>query len=58
MSMRKPRALQPGDHIAVVAPASAFSLEEFHAGLVELTALGGRRRLGDAEIFSVLSYES
>ena len=37
--MRKPRALQPGDHIAVVAPASAFSLEEFHAGLVELTAL-------------------
>jgi muramoyltetrapeptide carboxypeptidase len=37
--MRKPRALQPGDHIAVVAPASSFSVEEFHVGLVELTTL-------------------
>ena len=37
--MRKPRALQPGDRIAIVAPASSFSTEEFQAGLVELTAL-------------------
>jgi muramoyltetrapeptide carboxypeptidase len=38
--MRKPRALQPGDRVAVVAPASSFSIEEFRAGLVELEALG------------------
>ena len=38
--MRKPRALQPGDRIAVVAPASSFSIEQFRAGLVELEALG------------------
>jgi muramoyltetrapeptide carboxypeptidase len=37
--MRKPRALQPGDRVAIVAPASSFSVDEFHAGLVELTAL-------------------
>jgi muramoyltetrapeptide carboxypeptidase len=37
--MRKPRALRPGDLIAVVAPASSFSREELEAGLVELTAL-------------------
>jgi muramoyltetrapeptide carboxypeptidase len=37
--MRKPRALQPGDRIAVVAPASGFSVEEFHAGLFELESL-------------------
>jgi muramoyltetrapeptide carboxypeptidase len=39
VSMRKPRALQPGDRVAVVAPASSFAADEFHAGLVELTAL-------------------
>jgi len=38
--MRKPRALQPGDHIAIVAPASSFSVEELHVGFEELTALG------------------
>ncbi len=37
--MRKPRALAPGDRVAVVAPASSFSVDEFHAGLAELTAL-------------------
>ncbi len=37
--MRKPRALQPGDRVAIVAPASSFATDEFHAGLVELTAL-------------------
>jgi muramoyltetrapeptide carboxypeptidase len=39
MTMRKPRALQPGDRIAIVAPASGFSVEEFHAGLFELESL-------------------
>ena len=36
MTMRKPRALQPGDRIAIIAPASGFSVEDFHAGLFEL----------------------
>src|SRR6476469_6523540 len=38
--MRKPRALGPGDRIAVVAPASAFVRAEFDAGVAELRALG------------------
>lgn len=38
--MRKPRALRPGDRIAVVAPASAFARVEFDAGVSELRALG------------------
>jgi muramoyltetrapeptide carboxypeptidase len=38
--MRKPRALHPGDRIAVVAPASAFKHEDFHAGVAELRRLG------------------
>jgi muramoyltetrapeptide carboxypeptidase len=36
----KPRALQPGDRIAVVAPGSPFAPEEFSAGLAELRACG------------------
>jgi muramoyltetrapeptide carboxypeptidase len=38
--MRKPRALRPGDRIAVVAPASAFARDEFDAGIAELRGLG------------------
>ena len=38
--MHKPRALRPGDRIAVVAPASPFKREEFDAGLAEIRALG------------------
>lgn len=38
--MRKPRALRPGDRIAVVAPGSAFDIDEFHAGIAELRSLG------------------
>lgn len=38
--MRKPRALQKGDRIAIVAPASPFAREAFDAGLTELRALG------------------
>lgn len=37
---RKPRRLQPGDRIALIAPASAFKREEFDAGVRELAALG------------------
>lgn len=39
-ALRKPRALAPGDRIAIVAPASAFAEDEFHAGVAELTRLG------------------
>ena len=38
--MRKPRALAPGDRLAVVAPASPFTSEEFDSGLRELRRLG------------------
>jgi muramoyltetrapeptide carboxypeptidase len=38
--MLKPRALRPGDRVAVIAPASPFQRDEFDAGLLELRALG------------------
>lgn len=38
--MRKPRRLQPGDRIAVVAPASPFDPAAFARGLGELRRLG------------------
>jgi muramoyltetrapeptide carboxypeptidase len=38
--MLKPRALRPGDRVAIVAPASAFAREELDAGVVELRQLG------------------
>jgi muramoyltetrapeptide carboxypeptidase len=37
--IRKPRALRPGDRIALVAPASGFTIEELQAGCEELRAL-------------------
>jgi muramoyltetrapeptide carboxypeptidase len=52
--MRKPRALNVGDRIAIVAPASPFSREEFDRGVAEL------RRLGFTPVFddSVFANES
>jgi len=38
--MLKPRALRPGDRVAVVAPASSFARPEFDAGLDEIRRLG------------------
>jgi muramoyltetrapeptide carboxypeptidase len=38
--MRKPRALAAGDRLAIVAPASPFSREEFDSGLLEISRLG------------------
>jgi muramoyltetrapeptide carboxypeptidase len=38
--MPKPRALRPGDRIAIVSPASPFSREEFDKGAAELQRLG------------------
>jgi muramoyltetrapeptide carboxypeptidase len=38
--LRKPRALRPGDRIAVIAPASPFSTDDLFVGIEELRALG------------------
>ena len=38
--MLKPRALAPGDRLAVVAPASPFDREEFNQGIEEIRRLG------------------
>jgi muramoyltetrapeptide carboxypeptidase len=38
--MRKPRALRPGDRVAIVAPASPFAADQFEAGVAELRTLG------------------
>ncbi len=40
MALVKPRALQAGDRIAVVAPASPFLRDEFDDGVAELRRLG------------------
>jgi muramoyltetrapeptide carboxypeptidase len=38
--MRKPRALRPGDRLAIVSPASAFDRDEFDRGVEEIRRLG------------------
>src|SRR5690349_5035480 len=38
--MLKPRRLQPGDKIAIVAPASPFTQQEFDDGVAEIRRLG------------------
>ncbi|HSL23244.1 MAG TPA: LD-carboxypeptidase [Vicinamibacterales bacterium] len=38
--MLRPRALRPGDRIALVAPASPFDRADFDRGVAELAALG------------------
>jgi muramoyltetrapeptide carboxypeptidase len=53
--MRKPRALRPGDRIAVVAPASPFARDELDAGVAELRALGFDP-VFDTSIFDRRSY--
>jgi muramoyltetrapeptide carboxypeptidase len=53
--MRKPRALQRGDRVAVVAPASPFAREEFEAGLAELRTLGFEPAYDDT-VFDRLGY--
>jgi muramoyltetrapeptide carboxypeptidase len=40
MPSLKPGALRPGDRVAIVAPASPFSRDEFDEGLAQLRALG------------------
>jgi muramoyltetrapeptide carboxypeptidase len=38
--MQKPRAIHPGDHVAIVAPASPFDRDEFDRGVEEIRRLG------------------
>jgi muramoyltetrapeptide carboxypeptidase len=38
--MLKPRALEPGDRVAIVAPASPFDRDEFNQGIEEVRSLG------------------
>jgi muramoyltetrapeptide carboxypeptidase len=38
--MQKPRALRPGDRLAVVSPASPFNRDEFDLGIDEIRRLG------------------
>src|SRR5574338_809870 len=38
--MRTPRAPRPGDRVALVAPASAFSPADLEAGVAELRRIG------------------
>lgn len=40
MTLRRPRALAPGDRVAVLAPASPFDRAVFEQGLTELRELG------------------
>lgn len=49
--MVRPRALRPGDTIAVVSPASPFSRDEFDAGIAELRRLGFNP-VFDASVFA------
>lgn len=53
--MRRPRALTPGDRIAIVAPASPFPEEDFHRGVDELRQLGFDVVWGD-EVFARTGY--
>lgn len=38
--MKKPRALRPGDRVAVIAPASSCERDEFDRGVAEIRRLG------------------
>jgi len=53
--MRKPRALAPGDRVAVVAPASPFRRDEFDAGIAEIRRLGFEP-VYDESVFATARY--
>ena len=53
--MLKPRALEPGSRVAVVAPASPFAREEFDQGIAELRRLGFTPVYDDS-VFARLKY--
>jgi muramoyltetrapeptide carboxypeptidase len=53
--MLKPRALEPGSRLAVVAPASSFPRQEFDDGIAELQRLGFTPVYDDS-VFARLPY--
>jgi muramoyltetrapeptide carboxypeptidase len=53
--MLKPRALEPGSRLAVVAPASSFPRQEFDDGIAELQRLGFTP-VYDESVFARLPY--
>lgn len=53
--MRRPRALRPGDRVAIVAPASPFARADFDAGVAELGRLGFEA-VYDASVFDRTGY--
>jgi muramoyltetrapeptide carboxypeptidase len=53
--MLKPRALEPGSRLAVVAPASSFPRQEMEDGIVELERLGFAA-VYDETVFARLPY--
>ena len=53
--MLKPRALEPGSRLAVVAPASSFPRQEFDDGIAELERLGFSPAYDDT-VFARLRY--
>ncbi len=55
--MTKPRALRSGDRLAVVAPASPFTREEFDPGIEEIRRLGFEP-VYDESVFARRSYVS
>ncbi len=55
--MIKPRALRPGDRVAVVAPSSPFPAEAFEAGLAEIERLGFEP-VFDRTVFDRRGYEA
>jgi muramoyltetrapeptide carboxypeptidase len=55
--MLKPRALEKGSRLAIVAPASAFRREEFDAGVDEIRRLGFEPAY-DESVFARSAYEA
>ena len=55
--MVKPRALRPGDRLAIVSPASPFNREEFDRGIAEIRVLGFEP-VYDESVFARTSYVS
>lgn len=57
MSLLRPRALRPGDRVAVLALSSAFPRDTFEAGLQELRRLGFEPVFDD-RVFATGAYEA
>jgi len=55
--MRKPRALQPGDRVAIVAPASPCARESFDLGVAAVRDLGFEP-VWDESVFARQGYEA